>query len=408
MTINALFILLVTLLPLPSGKSFASYRSPVGRLAEVPLGDEARITIDGKEQLYYVIEKSSFRPIKEPDGWDSNQTQYRHYDRGTYSIESLRALLQASNLDTADELDRLLEQAETQSGISAGISHQVRTAMGLRDQPILDQFQGEIFRLPLDSQLIILGPPGTGKTTTLIKRLGQKLDIETLEADEKRFIETPKNQVTHRSSWLMFTPSELLKHYLKEAFSRENVPASDSHIRTWTSYRNDIARNSLGILRTANGGKFTLKNDLTNLSHTVTEDASLWHESFQAAHEKRLKKQLRDGVVIATAAAPDTASAISEYLQKLGGEIESRYLIDIYRDLENIDNSLKSALDDSKTIAEDLLKKERNRLFNNDKEVFHRLAKHLETLQQDNEPDDEEFFDDDEQEETTTPNSNAI
>jgi hypothetical protein len=77
-------------------------------------------------------------------------------------------------------------------------------------------------------------------------------------------------------------------------------------------------------------------------------------------------------------------------LQKLGGEIESRYLIDIYRDLENIDNSLKSALDDSKTIAEDLLKKERNRLFNNDKEVFHRLAKHLETLQQDNEPD---YFD---------------
>jgi hypothetical protein len=84
------------------------------------------------------------------------------------------------------------------------------------------------------------------------------------------------------------------------------------------------------------------------------------------------------------------------------------YGIDIYRDLENIDNSLKSALDDSKTIAEDLLKEERNRLFNNDKEVFHRLAKHLETLQQDNEPDDEEFFDDDEQEETTTPNSNAI
>jgi hypothetical protein len=44
---NLGFILLVTLLPLPSGKSFASYRSPVGRLAEVPLGDEARITIDG-------------------------------------------------------------------------------------------------------------------------------------------------------------------------------------------------------------------------------------------------------------------------------------------------------------------------------------------------------------------------
>ncbi|WP_164125881.1 hypothetical protein, partial [Stenotrophomonas maltophilia] len=66
----------------------------------------------------------------------------------------MRALLRAEGIDAGDELDRLLEQAAEKSGIQAGISHQTRTAMGLRDQPILDQFQGEIFRLPLDSQLI--------------------------------------------------------------------------------------------------------------------------------------------------------------------------------------------------------------------------------------------------------------
>ena len=395
-------------LPLPSGKSFASYRSPIGRLAEVALGDEAKVHLDGIEQLFYVIEKTSLRPKKESDGWDSSQTQYRHYDKGTYSIESLRALLQADGFDSADELDQLLEQAEMQSGVSAGISHQVRTAMGLRDQPILDQFQGEIFRLPLNSQLIILGPPGTGKTTTLIKRLGQKLDIESLEAEEKRLTETSKDQAPHQSSWIMFTPSELLKHYLKEAFSREQVPASDSHIRTWISFRNDIARNTLGILRTANGGKFTLKNELSNLTPAVVEDASSWYESFENFHEKRLKTQLKDGAAIAITAVPEDAVTVSENLKQLSNEIESRKLIDIYRDLENFEDAFKSALNDSKTIAEDFLKKERNRLYNNDKDVFQRLAKHLETLQQENEPDEEELFDDDEHDETSTLNSTTI
>lgn len=46
--------------------------------------------------------------------------------------------------------------------------------MKLRDQPVLDKFQDEIFRLPLDSRMLLLGPPGTGKTTTLIRRSNKR------------------------------------------------------------------------------------------------------------------------------------------------------------------------------------------------------------------------------------------
>lgn len=65
----------------------------------------------------------------------------------------------------------------------------------------------------------------------------------------------------------MFTPSELLKHYLKEAFDRELVPASDDRIKTWNSFRSDLACNNLDILKSANGGKFTQR---LNLFYSLT------------------------------------------------------------------------------------------------------------------------------------------
>ncbi|UUZ52272.1 hypothetical protein LP419_21955 [Massilia sp. H-1] len=55
-----------------------------------------------------------------------------------------------------------------------------------------------------------------------------------------------------------------------------------------------------------------------------------------------------------------------------------------------------------------MLKQERNRIFNRDKEVFQRLAQHLIDLQQDDEPDEEAEFDEDETESIGNPNTGDI
>lgn len=395
---KVLYIARNTSLALASNKLLASYYSPMGRLAELPVGEEGKVTLPGKSQVFVLTEKTSFHPAQVNGEWDSTNNQYRHVDQGVFSIDSLRALLLASGLDAGDELDQLLEQAAAASGVQAGISHQIRTAMGLRDQPILDQFQGEIFRLPLASQLIILGPPGTGKTTTLIKRLGQKLDPEYLEEDERRVAAASGQRIPHESNWLMFTPSDLLKHYLKEAFSREQVPASDARIRTWAAHRGDIARNTLGILRTANGGKFTPKLDMDNLAAQVIADPREWYEAFSKFHDQRLKAQLKDGATIVTEAAPATSAAIVKQLQQLTQGLDGRGWMDVYRELARQEPQVKAVLDESKGVADQLLKQERNRVFHLDKEVFQRLAKFLGSLQQEDEPDDEAEFDDDDAE----------
>ena len=167
----------------------SSYRAPLGRLASLDIG--ATFTLPGGS-IVEVIERATLRPQMLVDGWDSRNTVVEAENFGPVTVESLRALLtQVAGEEAAEDLlSQLLAEENAAANIIQGLRRSVITKMGLRDQPILDQYQDEIFRLPLDQRLLILGPPGTGKTTTLIRRLGQKLDAGFLDEAEQRLVES--------------------------------------------------------------------------------------------------------------------------------------------------------------------------------------------------------------------------
>lgn len=275
----------------------ASYRSPVGRLAAVPVGTDVEVRTPAGTKSYELIERARLRPLRELSGWDARNTILDRLSGKPITVVSLRALLQGPPLGEDDPLallNHLLQEDQAQANVSEGIRRSVIERMGLREQPLLDQYQDEIFRLPLDRQVAILGPPGSGKTTTLIKRLGLKLDVHALEDEQQLIARTIAGRAGHASSWIMFSPTELLRLYVKEAFARERVPASDHQIQVWDKFRRDTARNRLGILRSTTSSGAVYREALQNLQATTIADQISWFEDFDAWQKEAFWAELRE------------------------------------------------------------------------------------------------------------------
>jgi len=214
--------------PRTAGATYASYLSPLGKIITRTPGEthafvvkHVRTGLVLEDHNYTLVEKDQFRSKRTAEGvFDAEDNRFSWVGGGALA-RSLRALLSGA--------------------VPAGRSarrHQIRVQ--LPDLAILDSAQDDLFRLPFNHRLRISGAPGTGKTTVLLKRLSQKTKYEFLTDAEQR-IATPAEWQEGRS-WILFTPSDLLKSYLKEALNKELLPADEEHVKVYSTFRNTLLR----------------------------------------------------------------------------------------------------------------------------------------------------------------------
>jgi len=393
--------------PVSGFPNLASYRAPVGRLASLAIGAEFTLP---NGTVVEVLERAQLRPAALADGWDSRDTVVEAEHFGPLTIESLWALLTeiASEEVTEDLLGQLLAEETVKANIIDGVRRSVITKMGLRDQPVLDQYQDEIFRLPLDKRLLILGPPGTGKTTTLIRRLGQKLDTAFLEEGEQHLVEMvgAAQGVAHANSWLMFTPTELLKQYLKEAFAREGVPASDLRIRTWQDYRRELARNAFGVLRTASGsGTFVLKDGLPSLSAEALDRPIQWFDDFDTWQRNTYVKELHEAAALLREARAPEVQSQGARLQDILARAADSALASTFGSLAAELPKVQVLVITLKEASDGKIKAALNLQLNRNRAFLDELARFIDGLQQAQitDTDEQDELDADEEDDATAP-----
>ena len=367
--------------PIGGVANLASYRAPIGRLASLPIGSE--LTLPDGTQLE-LLEKVELHPIPEaPPEWDSRDTTFEAEAYGPITFASLRAAISFLAQPAEDLLSQILSCEEQRANIIQGRRRGIITKMELRDQPVLDAFQDEIFRLPLDSRLLLLGPPGTGKTTTLIRRLGQKLDLHSLSDREQLLVTAaaPQARSDHSASWLMFTPTDLLRQYLKEAFAREGVAASDLHIRTWEDYRRDLARNTFGILRSGSGrGTFILKENAGTLAPKALEAPIAWASEFDAWQRTAFLGDLRNSVDYLAGNVDISFRPMAERLARVFAGIDGSGLESLFLAIKDEDKALTDLTGRLKDTTEQRIQSTLNLLLNRNRNFIDALAEFLGTL----------------------------
>ena len=380
------------------GIKLASYRSPMGRLAALTAGEEHILTLPDGDQTVEILERARFQPIEVNLEWDARNSVIEGDDYEPITIESLRALFKGIGDETDPALlDRLLDEEMQTENVREGIRRSIITKMDLRDQPILDQYQDEIFRLPLGSRLLILGAPGTGKTTTLIRRLGQKLDRRFLDEDERRMIRSSVfgEEDDHAQNWIMFTPTELLRLYVKEAFNREGIPAPDDRIVTWMDFRDDLARSEFGILRSATSrSSFVMKDAARTLKSETTTDQIAWFSDF----DQWQKSVFRDEMY-------SSAQILNENseIEKIGRRIleildvsDTSLKIDVFISLMAMIGDIRKLAEKMRESTDKRIRGALNMQVNKDSKFLDDMAAFIEGLSELNDESDDQDLDDEE------------
>jgi len=203
----------------------------------------------------------------------------------------------------------------------------------------------------------------------------------------------------HSRSWIMFTPTELLKLYVKEAFNREGVPAPDDRISTWSDYRDDLARNEFRILRSAaSGSSLVMKEGSHILAHGTEADQIAWFSDFNLWQDKSFWDEMRSSAQSLSENHAQDVAKIGSRIVMILNTVETPVKSSTFVSLTAMANEIRDLRDTMKAATDAKIRSALNLQVNHDKQFLDGMAKFVEGLVEvTDDPDDPDVDEDEEQ-----------
>jgi len=295
---------------------YARYRLPLGKIAETPPGSIATVRVRNfiglrptdtiTETKYQILARDRFR-IKWSNGIADAIDNELTFPTENLHLDVLRAWINRTQEEIAHEAAKPRRR-------------RMAERLELADIPVVDSLQGEIWRKNIRRFIVITGAPGTGKTTTAIKRLAQKTDPSALKQEISESEEILREWLGGTKSWILFTPSELLRNYLHQALADENLPATEDRVPLWKDTKRRIGRDDLRLF--GQGRFFSLIPDEDLVEACDSASLASWTTGFHKRFSRRIHAELRRAVTEQAALLDGSLRALKDRLETLRNEME--------------------------------------------------------------------------------------
>ncbi len=314
-----------------SSVQYVRYRLPLGQIAEAKPGQVATVKVPHSvgphilpghfhETRFNVLSRDVFR--LQPSG-DLIEAVENHvaFPDGTVFVPALRRWV----LQKIEEIEA--EAARPRR-------RRIAERFELADIPVVDSAQGEVWRLDIRRFIVITGAPGTGKTTTAIKRLAQKTDSTALiESNEVTGIpaDTMRQWMSGPKNWALFTPSDLLRSYLQQALGQEGLVATDDRVPVWATTKIRIARDVLRVI--GPDCFFKLADDL--VATRDSKSLAAWALGFRSHYWERLHEELKRAISEQVALVEDCINQLNQVpLERIS--VAQKAMSEVWADLASV------------------------------------------------------------------------
>ena len=295
-------------------------------------------------------------------------------DAKTYSFQTIAKILslqdeikeaeeQLKNATTEEAellVERIEEKKKEQKTYLNKAQSFIRKYAQLRYQPILDPRQESIKRSKIfDGSLIINGGPGTGKTTSLIQRI--KFLISPSIEEYKSLTQSQKDVLfNQRTSWIFFSPNELLALFLRNSMKLEELTADSERVKVWASHKNELVKIYRFVSETKRPfliyNKSNGVNLFTNNTKSITDIISGLETFYKSFQKDKLNKISE--IDITPFKWKNSGQSIQNYIKGKSNVKSVEELVRLFINLtENFEGETKSISDEYATLIKQVASK---------------------------------------------------